>query len=65
MSKMDKKSKNWGGKRPNSGLPKIEDSRRVSILLAPSDINIAKELGDGSISGGIRLALKKTTKNHM
>lgn len=42
-----------------TGRPaEIEDGRRVSVYLDPASIAAAEALGDGSISAGIRRALK-------
>jgi hypothetical protein len=53
--------KNWGGKRPNSGSPKIENSRRINIQLTESQIKTAFILGDGVVSIGVRMALEIVT----
>jgi hypothetical protein len=60
--KMVQKLKNWGGKRPNAGLPKIENGRRVLATLTESQIQTATSLGKGNISAGIRLALDQVKK---
>jgi hypothetical protein len=55
---MAKKSDNWGGRRPNAGLPKIEGGRRVLITLKSEHIEMATLLGNGNMSLGIRKALE-------
>jgi hypothetical protein len=60
---MDSKNKNWGGKRPNAGLPKIEGGRKVLVTLTKSQIQSATLIGDGNISAGVRLALDQAKKN--
>jgi hypothetical protein len=55
---MDERSENWGGKRLNAGLPKIEGGRRVLITLKSEHIEMATILGNGNMSLGIRKALE-------
>ena len=55
---MDKRNENWGGKRLNAGIPKLEGGRRVLITLKPEHIEMATMLGNGNMSLGIRKALE-------
>jgi hypothetical protein len=55
---MAKKNENWGGKRLNAGIPRIEGGRRVLITLKPEHIEMATLIGNGNVAAGIRKALE-------
>jgi hypothetical protein len=55
---MVKKNENWGGKRLNAGIPRVEGGRRVLVTLTPENIEMATLLGNGNVAAGIRKALE-------
>ncbi|WP_353202119.1 hypothetical protein [Polynucleobacter sp.] len=55
---MGKKNENWGGKRLNAGIPRIEGGRRVLVTLKPEHIELATLLGNGNMASGVRKALE-------
>lgn len=57
---MPNKETNRGGARPGAGKPKIEGLVRVQITITEKDKAKAKKLGNGNVSEGIRIALKKS-----
>lgn len=61
---MKTKTNTWGGLRANTGLNKIEGGKSYEAKLSPLHIEIAKKLGDGNTSEGIRLALDKIIKKN-
>lgn len=53
-----------GGARPGAGqYPKIEDLRRINITVQGKDIQRARTIGDGNVSLGIRIAIRKFKLN--
>ena len=52
-----------GGARPGAGqYPKIEGLRRINITAQSEDIERARTIGDGNVSLGIRIAIRRALK---
>jgi hypothetical protein len=52
-----------GGARPGAGqYTKIEDLRRINITVQGEDIERARTIGDGNVSLGIRIAVRRAIK---
>lgn len=50
-----------GGIRPGAGqYPKMDDLHRINITVQGSDIEHARILGEGNVSLGIRIAIRRS-----
>ena len=56
---MESKPKKHGGKRPGAGRPSAGPSKRHSVRLTQEEEEQLKQLGDGTITNGIRQALQR------
>ncbi|WP_157040505.1 hypothetical protein [Polaromonas naphthalenivorans] len=55
-----------GGPGRDQGRPaEMENGKRVNVYLSVKDLELASTLGNGNVSAGIRLALKKHPITHM